>query len=76
MSTVLYHTLEDKFREVAEADVLKVVGNLVYYRHHNMVRKCPHLLDPCDTDLKEDLVVESARAEVSEYVWWGCVKAG
>ncbi len=49
MSKILYHTLEDKFPEVAEADVLKVVGNLVYYRHLNMVRKYLYLLAPRDT---------------------------
>ncbi len=52
MSKVLYHTLEDKFPRAAERDVLKVVGNHIYYIHIDMVRKYLHLLDTCDTDFK------------------------
>ncbi|XP_063995334.1 ras GTPase-activating-like protein IQGAP1 [Diachasmimorpha longicaudata] len=58
MSKVLYDTLVEKFPHAAEKDILKVVGNLIYYHYINAAIVAPDAFDivtlPVDRALSND----------------------
>jgi hypothetical protein len=45
MSKVLYDALQEKFPEAADKDILKVIGNLVYYKYINPTIVAPDRLE-------------------------------
>ena len=58
ISKVLYSTLKEKFPDSHDKDLLKVVGNLVYYRFVNPTIVAPERFDildkKCDQNLNND----------------------
>ena len=58
ISKVLYSALKDKFPDSHDKDLLKVVGNLVYYRYVNPTIVAPERFDildkKCDQNLNND----------------------
>ncbi|XP_015122620.1 ras GTPase-activating-like protein IQGAP1 [Diachasma alloeum] len=58
MSKVLYDTLAEKFPQAPEKDILKVVGNLIYYHYINAAIVAPDAFDivtlPVDRSLSND----------------------
>ena len=58
ISKILYTVLRDKFPDSQDKDLLKVVGNLVYYRYVNPTIVAPERFDildkKCDQNLNND----------------------
>ena len=58
ISKILYQVLQDKFPDSHDKDLLKVVGNLVYYRYVNPTIVAPERFDildkKCDQNLNND----------------------
>ena len=58
ISKVLYQVLQDKFPDSHDKDLLKVVGNLIYYRYVNPTIVAPERFDiidkKCDQNLNND----------------------
>ncbi len=52
MAKVLYHALAKKFPGIPEKDVLKVVGNLIYYRYINSAIVAPDAFNIVDVSVE------------------------
>ena len=58
--------LHSKFPEANEDDVLKIVGNLVYYRYMNPAIVAPDAFDVIDVSVEQQLTPE----QVSPVWYW------
>ncbi|XP_076323140.1 LOW QUALITY PROTEIN: ras GTPase-activating-like protein IQGAP2 [Tachypleus tridentatus] len=61
IAKVLYNCLIEKFPDTAEKDILKVVGNLLYYRYINSAIVAPDAFDIIDIGPDESLTNEQRR---------------
>merc|ERR1719427_682838 len=55
ISKVLFGAMKDKFPEALDKDLLKVVGNLVYYRYVNPTIVAPERFDMVDKKVDQNL---------------------
>lgn len=58
--------LRSKFPEVQEDDILKIVGNLVYYRYMNPAIVAPDAFDIIDVGVEKQLTPEQVCVCVCE----------
>ena len=56
--------LHSKFPDAQEDEVLKIVGNLVYYRYMNPAIVAPDAFDIIDVGVESQLTVEQVGAEL------------
>ena len=58
--------LQHKFPDVQEDDILKIVGNLVYYRYMNPAIVAPDAFDIIDVGVEKQLTPEQVCARERE----------
>jgi len=61
MAKVLRNALHEKFPEAAEKDILKIVGNLIYYRYINSTIVAPDAFDIVDISSYKGLTNDQRR---------------
>ncbi len=61
MAKVLRDTLHHKFPDALEKDVLKIVGNLIYYRYINSAIVAPDAFDIIDVTAHKGLTNDQRR---------------
>ena len=60
--------LHSKFPDTTEDDILKIVGNLVYYRYMNPAIVAPDAFDIIDVGVDQQLTPEQVMLEFATYV--------
>ncbi|XP_067136702.1 ras GTPase-activating-like protein IQGAP2 [Centruroides vittatus] len=61
MAKILKNALHNKFPDVTDKEILKVVGNLLYYRYINSAIAAPDAFDIIDVGLGNALTIEQRR---------------
>ncbi|XP_067934294.1 ras GTPase-activating-like protein IQGAP1 isoform X2 [Watersipora subatra] len=61
IAKVMYDSLTKKFPEASEKDVLKIVGNLLYYRYINSTIAAPDAYDIIDMDAEKGALTPDQR---------------
>lgn len=78
MAKILYRTLSEKFPETPEKDILKVVGNLIYYHFINAAIVAPDAFDIVTLPMQRTLSNDQRRnlASIAKILQFATSKKG